>query len=261
MLDVLMPFAHVSLELADLLGVRFIPNSRAQQGAVGRALGDVIRFQNERRYLERDLEIARLALLAQQLRVIQRNRPDVFPSLRRRLRAGSISDFHGARQEVTVASKLIRSGMPFDHELEGRPDFVIRGPAGESGIECTSVHLQRAKEGVLFYKVESCVRAKAKKTYAGPNVAVAIATTSIDSVAGIADEQRDALYRSVGETCLGSVLTFTVLVNRDGDVPRFESAYRRVDAPAITRRLRSTLDALFPIGNHSVRDYAIPRGP
>ena len=148
-------FASVSLRLAKLLGVRYVPGSTASSGAVGLALSDVIRLHNEGRYSERDAECLRMALLAKHLDEVKAYDSALFGRLRRPLREGSIDDYYGARHEVAVASTLIRKGIPFQFSLPDRADFSFDG---EVAIESTSVHLVRPKSGDLFYKVESKLR-------------------------------------------------------------------------------------------------------
>jgi hypothetical protein len=256
--DFVLRVGQVAAELGRLLGARFVPGSEAQEGEIGRSLTRAFQFHNARRYLERDSEVARLALLAGQLGEVEAARPDVLDAVRPRLRAGSLSDFHGARQEVTVAKQLIRAGFAFDHEAEGRPDFVVQGPAGEAGIECTSAHLPQPREGDLFYKVERAMRNKAEKPYADPSVALAISTTSIERREPF---DRLELARVLASSRFGSVLLFVSLVNLDRDPAMFEVAYRRVDAPGITPELRGLLDALWPRGQHDVAKHFIPHAP
>jgi hypothetical protein len=258
MLDFMISFGGVASEMSDLLRARFVPGAKAQDGEVGRALRRTLELHNAGRCFERDVELARLALLARQLREIETARPDVLDTdLRRRL-LGARDDYHGARQEVTVARALIQAGLQFEHEPKGRPDFVVQGPAGEAGIECTSVHLQRPKAGNLAYKPQSAMRAKAAKPYAGPSVALGIGTTNVERV----DElDRLELAGPLAATPYGSLFLFTSLVNLDVDPPAFESNYRRTDALSITPELLGLLDALWPRGRHGVEYSFVPPAP
>lgn len=253
-------FAAVASQLSELLRVRYVPGSHAQAGAVGQALGDVLRFHNSARYLDRDIELARLSLLAQQLTEIGQHDQALLAGFRRRLRANPLSDYYGARQEVAVARRLLFEGINFDHELPQKADFVIRGDGGqEAGIECTSAHLTTANDRDMAYKLRAKLRDKAKKDYADRTVAIAFDTTSIDAVGGVLPHA--AAEAALAETSFGALFLFTVMLNKDHTPPRFEQNYRRLDADAIAPELSKLLDRAYPKGAYHVTDYAVARAP
>lgn len=258
MLKFMTMHADVTVALSRMLGVRFMPDSRHQDGAIGRALKNALQDYFQGRQREAEAEIARLALLAKQLQLIGQKRPDVFKPLRRRFLTGRLDDYHGARQETTVAAALIRAALGFHHEPPDGPDFVAYGPAGEAGIECTSVHLQQTKDRDLFYKVESALRKKADKNYGNRSVALTISTTSIE-----ADEEidRQRLAESLRKTPFGAGLKFTSMMNRDHDPPSFQSNYMRVDAGECAPELLGVLDLVWPRGKLEVEEYIIPGAP
>jgi hypothetical protein len=205
MFDFMLAFTGTASELSQLLGARFVPGSKPQEGAIGQALTRVLALHNAGRHFERDLEVARLALLARQLCEIEKARPDVLASLKRRRRSGAVDDFHGARQEVTVAKALIRAGISFDHELDGRPDFVCKAQRAKPGLSARASTLQQPKDRHLFYKVQSAMRRKAEKRYAATSVALTIATTSIERIEDIDRlELAGALAGTPSDQCLRS---------------------------------------------------------
>ncbi len=131
-------------------------------------------------------------------------------------------------------------------------------PPQSSAFECTSAHLERPREGDLFYKVQRALREKARQPYASPSTALTISTTSIETAAEL---DQDALTRAAAATPYGSIMTFTTLFSDDQDPPEVVPGYRRNDAEHITHELRSVLDVLWPRGNLEVTHYLVPGSP
>jgi hypothetical protein len=256
-LEFLMQFGAVSSRLSELLGARFLPESKEQAGAVGQALGNVLRLHNAGRLVDRDVELWRLALLAKQLGEVQTHDPAMFARLKRRLRHGTLSDFYGAKQELSVASRLIRSGIAYEYERRGAPDFLLENGAG---IECTTVHVVRKPDDDAFYKLGASLRTKANKPYAGPSTAIAIGTTNIDA-RGALKRSKEEVAGVLAETPHGAVVLFTTMLNLDRSPRVIESNYRRTDGDTIAPCLSEMLDVLYPFGEHRVADSAIAEAP
>jgi hypothetical protein len=255
--DFLIQWGALTSRLSELLGARYVPGSREQAGAIGYALGNVIRLHNAGRFLDRDVEVLRLMLVAKQLAEVQTHDPAMFARLKRRMRHGSLSDFYGARQELSVASKLVRTCMPYEYERPGHPDFLFENGAA---IECTSVHVVGEPDHDAFYKLGAALRTKSGKPYAGPLTAVAIGTTNIDA-RGAVERDKEEVAAVLGETPHGAVILFTTMLNMDRFPPRLETNYRRIDGAMIAPALSKILNVLYPFGAHSVERRVIARAP
>jgi hypothetical protein len=256
-LEFLMQWGALTSRLSELLGARFLPESKEQAGEIGQALGNVVRLHNAGRPLDRDLELMRLMLVAKQLAEVQAHDPAMFARLKRRVRHGTLSDFYGVRQELSVASKLIRTGVPYEYELRGRPDFLL---ANGAGIECTTVHVVSEPNDDAFYKLGAALRAKARKPYAGPSTAIAVGATNIDA-RGAVERSKEEIAAALAETPHGAAILFTTMLNLDSFPPRLESNYRRVDSDAIAPALSDMMNVLYPFGEHRVERRAIAKAP
>ncbi len=250
-------YGAVANQLSEILGARFVPNSKPSSGAVGTMLANVIDLYNAGAYRDCDFELWRLGLLAQQLTGLQEADSATFERLRKRLRQGTLSDYYGARQELSVACALRAASLSYSHDCPGRPDFsVINGTAG---IECTSVHMTQFVEGDAFYKVQAALRSKAKKAYAGPRVALAVETTFIDA-RGALNRSKEEIAALLAGTRFGAVLLCcSMLVGNPPE--RYEQNDRRVDSDRITPELRDVLDAAYPFGSYTVERFAMASLP
>ena len=83
-------------------------------------------------------------------------------------------------------------------------------------------------------------------------------TTNIDAWTGV--EPRDRFDKARSQTPFGSLIVFTVMLNRDADT-RLEINYRRFDSPTLAKGLEDLLDRVWPLGSHSVGDYLVPSAP
>jgi hypothetical protein len=76
MLNFILYYSQLALDLARLLGVRFIPG-RGLDGVVGKMLAKVINYHNQGHHEFRDREITKLTLLASELKDIENFSPEL----------------------------------------------------------------------------------------------------------------------------------------------------------------------------------------
>lgn len=250
---------RVGGEIHELVGTKFVARPSASRSPIGKLLD-----RARRRWITGDLlgaiiELERLNLLSKHLGECRDLAPETFRRLRRRMRASTLSSFHGVRQEALIAARLGAEGIPFEHEVRDQPDFVI--PSAGVGVECTSVHFTNATTSDPTYKIRSAMRKKAKKAYAARDVALAIGITEVDSRGSDGDDLRQAAGEILTESGFGAVLLFSELMNLDPHPWRFESVYRRVDHWNVQPLLIAFLDSLWPRREHRIERWAIPPGP
>lgn len=176
-------YSSITIELARLLDVRFVPGDEAHLGHTGAALARVMLLNNKGDHLRRDWELNRLMLLINDLQLLEKRRHDLFLLFRTKLQDPDVHRYFGSRHELGTAVAFLERDIPFKFELPARPDFVIDEAPDAAGIECTSSHLTQIKSVDLAYKVQSTLHAKAAKPYANSNTALSVEATSLQSVA------------------------------------------------------------------------------
>jgi hypothetical protein len=259
MFEFLFRVAGLVTELNRLLGTRFIPGNPSNDTPLGRSLAGLFQLQNSEQYELRDFELLRLTLFAKHLQEFETSRPDLLHHFKRELKRASRSSdgFFGIRFEVNIATSLIRHQVPFTKSES--PDFIIDNTP--LAIECGSTRVSKHKsESNLAYKIGSCIRAKEKKGYHSPYVALFIDITNLSFQSGgypDLDAFRKETTEAASKMSFGAIVLFTYLMNRE--LQRFESNYMRIVHRGISIELKTFLDTHFPAGQHLVTDYAIPR--
>jgi hypothetical protein len=222
---------------------------------------EILEHHNAGRYLQRDVELQRMGLLAKELGEIQMAEPNVLKLFRRAIfRAKDSDDFFGIRFEVNVAATLIRNSVQFTKSES--PDFGIVEDTIGLGIECTSARLREAKPSRnLYYKIEAKVNEKERKPYSSSGTALFVDITNL-AFHSVATSQglttlldRERLRRLVQTHSFGSIALFNFLWNND--LNRYESAYIRIDHSAIPEQLKRVLDKFIPFGTHDLGVFAI----
>jgi len=244
------------LEINRMLGTKYVPGHACMDTPIARDLVRMLDHHNLGRYDLRDFELLRLAMLVKNLREIEAGRPDLLMHYKRELRRSSSSEgYYGVRFEINIAASLSRHGISY-RKTEA-PDFSLKGSAG---IECTSARLTAAKPGSdLLYKVRSCVAKKAKGKYVNSSVALLVDVTNLffHLVRPDGAAVRNTLEELVRGSNFGSIMLFAFMVNPA--LQRLESAYFRADSEAVSDKLRSSLDQVFPSGEHTVESPIWPR--
>lgn len=267
MLTFLLAYGRVAGELARLLDVAFVPGEPAYSGHTGAALARIVQFNNDRDYDHRDWELTKLIVLMRDLQLVERRRPDLFPSFRRKLQDPDIHGYFGSRHELSIAVALLERDVEFEFELPRTADFWVSGDAGDAGIECTSSHLSRDSSRDLTYKVRSALHEKASKPYAGMDVALCLDATNLQGRSLrrgklVFGSDSDTLLREETKTmAFGSLVAMATVINKDLD-PTHMRTYSRFDSIGIAAQLAALLERVFPEGNGvEMRDYSFPPTP
>jgi hypothetical protein len=266
-------FAGATTELARILGVRFVPGSPANDTAVGRSTARVLQLINAGRPEDAWYELLRIAMLVKHLKEIEDARPDLIPRFTTRLLASDVSAYFGAREEIATASSLIRQGREFEYEPPGGPDFRVTVAGGSIGIECTSAHVAASlatpniyvrgdpEPGAknVSYKLASAIRAKAKRPYAAPNVALVIDATNVFALSASPRPNMDSADTALADGSYGAAIFHGFVFNLDDEVA--ELNYIRRDSPKIAPSLVAFLDDHFPRGSHRIERLVSPLLP
>ena len=259
MLDFILYYSRVALELARLLGVRFIPG-RGLDGVVGKMLATVINYHNRGNHEFRDREITKLTLLASELKDIENFSPELLAKFRNMYRHNR-ADYYGFRMEVAAASLFIRRKINFVKNES--PDFSITTPNNEDVfVECGSTHLSKRKDGNIGYKIAATVSSKIATPYMNTKTVLFLDITniihhSLISEVYLEQEQIESIVRKqmssrqIGGTCL-----FFYMLDKEKDYFGYHSI--RVDNDDADPLLLEFLNAQFPVEGQELSDYDVP---
>ena len=260
MLDFLLEFSQLNLELHSLLGYRFIPGNVAMETPVGETLSRILRYNNEARIPDRDLEMRKLSMFCRHLQIVRESRPELFRCYRKRLRSQDSSDsFFGARFEVNIAASLIRKGLNF--ETPDPPDFQLASAECDLSLECTSARIRGTRTAHFGRKVVLVVSQKLKSLVTDPSsTAVLVDITNVFHKAARSDDKPvvpkivEAVREKLATVDLASVFLFHYIYDGIG----MHSGYQRVDNQNIHARVLSSIDKCFPPSNGHVEGFGIP---
>ena len=256
MIDFLMSFSAIVLELNRLLGTRFVPGHPSATSPLGASLSGVLAHHNSGNYNHRDYELQKLQFLVQNLQQLEKSQPDLKRHYSKTLRrTGSSDSFFGARFEVNIASSLLKKGIGITKRE--RPDFLIQN--SNIAIECTSVRLRTAQAKKDFdYKINATLSKKAAKGYASRSTALFVDYTNVAHNSRPFDPEkfRHAAIRAGNASPFGAIVLFNYLMNKD--LNRFESTYVRINHSEIGGDLLAFLNAHYSSGAHRVHDFSLP---
>jgi hypothetical protein len=259
MLDFILYYSTLALELARLLGVRFIPG-RGLEGVVGKMLARVINYHNQGNSEFRDREITKLTLLVSELKDIEDFSPELLAKFRNMYRKNR-ADYYGFRIEVAAASLFIRRQINFVKNES--PDFTITMPNNEDVLaECGSTHLSKRKDGSIGYKIASTLRSKIAKPYVTTKTVLFLDITNIIhhtliSKVYLEQEQIQSIVkgqmstRQIGGTCL-----FFLMLDKEKDYFGYHSI--RIDNDNADPLLMDFLNAQFPVEGQEISNYDVP---
>ena len=249
-------FSYVA-ELNRLLSLRFVWDGYgyASVGArtpIGESIKMVGIYHNKRDYIQRNIEIAKLAMLVKHLQTIEKHDKELLKEFKRKLHdsRNHLGTYFGIRMEIHIAASLIQKGINFVKTES--PDFTV----DEYGVhlECTSAHTLDDGSVNLTDKIRSTILLKSKKVYCNPSIVLCIDITNI-LAASIKNEnelltQMDGLKRAVKQiltdtnSSYGSLLMFSYFMDLKGI---FRSGYVRIDNENAIPTLIGFLDKYFPI--------------
>ena len=264
-----MNYINSVLELNRLLGLRFIWDGEEYKSVgartpIGEAVIMIGVFHNERDYISRNVEIAKLMMLVKDLQTIEKHDP-ILLSRFKKLICNTRKDwgtYFGVRLEINIAASLIRKEVNF---VKGEsPDFII--PKYGVCIECTNTHRSKSGSAILIEKIRSAIKQKSKKTYCNSSTLLCI---DITNVAATYDEsenrllaQKDGLRRVVRQILedtssnYGGILLFQYFMDLEDC---FHSGYWRVDNENISPSLLAFLNEYFPLGEFKTGPGWTPR--
>lgn len=259
MLNFILYHSQLALELARLLGVRFIPG-RGLDGVVGKMLAKVINYHNQGNHEFRDREITKLTLLASELKDIENFSPELLARFRNMYRYNR-ADYYGFRMEVAAASLFIRRKIDFVKNES--PDFILTMSNNEDVfVECGSTHLSERKDRNIGYKIASVVNNKTATPYVNAKTVLFLDITNIihhtlvsqvyleqDEIESIVKKQMSS--RQIGGTCL-----FFYMLDKEKDYFGYHSI--RVDNENAHPLLLEFLDGQFPIEGQAISNYDVP---
>jgi hypothetical protein len=264
MLQFLIDYGQLSGELARLLDVKFIPGDSSHMGHTGAALASVILMHNANNNDGRDIEFTRLRLLADDLQLLERERPDVFAVVRKKLQDPNEHNYFGSRHEVSTAVALLQRGIDtFRYDQLGEADFEVEVSGTKVGIECGSVHLTGTEPVTkdLDYKIQAYINKKDAKPYASTAVALCIDATNVQALTlqhGSllwGNEEDPWLDEAAANSRFGSLVLCATLHNREVD--QVQRTYGRFDSPTADAALVECLDRAFPQNSTYVQVYSV----
>lgn len=259
MLNFILYYSQLALELSRLLGVRFIPG-RGLEGVIGKMLAKVIAYHNQGEHEFRDREITKLTLLASELKDLENFSPELLAKYRNMYRKNR-ADYYGFRMEVAAASLFIRNKINFVKNES--PDFIITMPNNENVfVECGSAHLSKRKDSNIGYKIASALSGKLAMPYVNTKTVIFLDITNIihhtltsevylqqEDIESIVKEQMSC--RQIGGTCL-----FFYMLDKEKDYFGYHSI--TINNDNADPLLQSFLNTYFPAGEQEISDYDIP---
>ena len=211
-------------------------------------------FHAKRDYNQRNIEIAKLENLANELHLIEKYDKNKLSTFKRILLnpRNSLGSYFGVRMEIHIAASLMNKRISFVKAES--PDFIVN----EYGIyiECTSSHRSNSGTAHLIVKIRSAVRQKSKKAYCNQSTALCVDITNI-AATSVEDENellksRDRLKEIVKQILrdtnsdYGSILLFLYFLDSEG----LHHPYFRIDSEKIEPSLKSFLDKYYSIGEY-----------
>ena len=262
MINFLMGYGSLTVELSRLLKMRFTNKDILNKSKIGKSLVKVLEYHNRGQIQLRDLEIAMLQLLAKQLKNIEDYDTNLLKGFRRQIhRNNTWEQYFGIRMEINIAASLINKNAKFDKAES--PDFIIHRK-GDVYIECGSIHIAKPNDDFLRKKISSVISKKSNKSYCNSTTALCVDTTNIFFHSALRKDffttdvlkgyTKDTLKNVKSE--FGSVILFAYMLNQN--LNRYESNYLRIDNKNIDEELMKLLNDFFPLGKHTVDITAIP---
>lgn len=261
MINFMMTFGTLVVELHRLLGMRFIKGNISDNSQVGQSLQRIVDFNNTGNYYQRDHELIKMTLLVKHLKEIERYDLDLLKIFKKQLYKCDARDkYFGVRFEINIAASLIRKNVIFTKDES--PDFRVHKGDGQIFVECGSAHLSKPKPGDVKYKICSVINKKSRKPYCNPVTALFIDITNIiynnliNAILPEKSEIKEHIKETLFSIPFGAVILFTYIHNKE--LNRFESVYIRIDNECIDKTLLNFLNEFYPLDEHKIHRYAVP---
>ncbi len=263
MVNFVLQFGSLVIEINRLLRTRLTPGNPNDETPIGHVLKLILDCNNQGRFFDRDIQLARLSIFVKNLQEIEVKKPYLITHFRKEIRrTGNTDSFYGVRFEVNVAASLIRKNIDF--EKRESPDFSFEFNSESLFIECSSVRIRTEKNASDYnYKLASCIKKKVSKNYHNNKTALFIDATNIIHTTlgkgGIPDTEimRSCIKESISGDSFGNVTIFIFLFNKSRG--QYQSIYIRVDHECINNKLASFMDTYFPIGHYRADEYSVAK--
>lgn len=245
-------------ELNRMLGLRFVWDGYGYTSVGARTpIGESILmagiFHNKGDYSQRNVEIAKLSMLAKHLKTIEKYDNGLLDTFKKIVRDTSKNwgTYFGVRLEINIAASLIEKKVGF-FKTES-PDFTIK----ECGvyIECASIHRSNAGTAKLVDKIRSVIAVKSRKAYCNPSTALCVDITNVSATTDESENEllasRDGMRGIVKqifketESRYGSIMLFSYFMDLNSV---FYSGYCRFDNEGMISALADFLDRCYPLG-------------
>jgi len=256
----LMKYRNIVVELSRLLNTTFTRKDDFEK-PIGRALKEIVEYYNAGLHQFVDYEIARLKMLVKHLQNIEQYDSRLLQDYRRKINTTD-SDYYGFRFEVAVASSLIRKELQFT--TPDPPDFKVIYNSEEVFIECTSRHVSQNKPFNVMQEIKRAINKKAGRRYEIPKCALFIDATNLYHLAHLKNQSnqlmniKELIRKILEKECnFGSILLFIYIMNKTKN--RLELNYIRIDNKNVDSVLKNFLDEFYPISEHRVSNFAIPK--
>jgi len=249
-------YLNIVLELNRLLSMRFVWNGHDYKSAglktpIGESVVLIGVYHNKSDYDNRDVEIAKLRMLVQDLQRIEKYSHDLLLQFKKQIYRevrNNWERYFGWRMEIHVAASLIKRNVKFIKKES--PDFTIVDK--NVFIECGSRHVTPHSSLNIQNKLHSVIAKKSMKTYCNLATALFLDTTNIyfnyknDAVLSGEDAMKTSVKHILENTGsqFGSVLLFSYFMTVDRV---FHSGYLRIDNNTIDEALSAFLDTHYPI--------------
>jgi hypothetical protein len=248
-------YNRLQASLAKALGI----STDNQKRPIARNLRQALNYLNAGRIRLAEFHFLLLIGLVNDLRVLQKARPELFQHFSKKLGGCmKLDQYYGLRFELHAAANLVEKRIAF--QKTDPPDFTLPLQGGMVYFECGSTHTGPVTtEKALHNRLERVVRRKAGKGYATPNAALFVDISSCVSEAarnhfsGFSLALPNTIRHALRTDAFGSILLFHHLILPPDGSPRYTygengiaMAYTRVDSESIGDTLQELLDAHFP---------------
>lgn len=214
------------------------------------------------------LRLARLGILASNLRRLSEKHPQIFSDFKDDFHEIEHDRYFGWRCEVDTAATLTKWGADFLHP--DPPDFQLERLGEILSIECTSGHYRGSKVDIEE-KVKDAVSSKAGKSYISPSTTLFIDFTNVyynavaqgeepnsETLKGWVRERTDLINMEIGSVVLLAYIGQMEEIE-NGRVPLVQATDRVDISP--TEALKDLLDEHIAYGEGSKEVRWFPPEP
>lgn len=260
MIDFLLKFGGVVVELNRLLGMRFIPQNPNDKSLLGLTLRNILEHHRKGEYFGRDLLFVKVLMMIKDLQEIEKYDSKLLVYFKRKMHESRSRDrYIGTRFEIHVASSLIKKKINFTKTEH--PDFTLHVGPKNVFVECGSAHYLKEYGNDVFRKLSSVIKKKSEKDYCNSATTLFIDATGLYYNAELNDVNFDKItiekqvLDDLKNSSFGSVIVFACIFNQEAS--RLEYNYNRIDNNTIDGVLLDFLNRFYPIRDYTITKYSI----